>query len=126
MRLTHPKDGENMSVDIESALVNASGESMIETLGEPLRNDEFMRDLFKLHVRLECLSKKRTVSTESKKWERRTLSSLVRNAIKSAHSCTLSKVWRQRSTCVVYFLNLGSAFSLAARLAAHVYQYQLE
>jgi hypothetical protein len=39
----------------------------------------------------------------------RTLSSCFRNAIQSAHSCTLSNELRQRSTCCVYFLYLGSA-----------------
>lgn len=40
----------------------------------------------------------------------RTLSSLVKNAIKSAHSWMLSNVARHLSTCCVYFLNFGSPF----------------
>ena len=47
-----------MGIDIEGALVYASWECGIETLGEPLRDDELARDLFKLHVRLECLPPK--------------------------------------------------------------------
>lgn len=40
---------------------------------------------------------------------RRTLSSCFRNAMKSAHSCTLSNEFKHFSTCWVYFLYFGSA-----------------
>lgn len=49
---------------------------------------------------------------------RLTLSNLVRKAMKSAHSCAVSNVWRHLSTCITYFLNFGSALNAASRAFA--------
>src|SRR5712672_1408241 len=38
----------------------------------------------------------------------RTFNNCLRNAIKSAHSCTLSNEFKHLSTCCAYFLYLGS------------------
>src|SRR5260370_13709623 len=38
----------------------------------------------------------------------RTFNNCLRNAMKSAHSCTLSNVFKHLSTCCAYFLYLGS------------------
>jgi hypothetical protein len=39
----------------------------------------------------------------------RTFKSCFRNAMQSAHSCTLSKEFKHFSTCCAYFLYFGSA-----------------
>lgn len=107
-RITYAKDREDVGVYIKSSLVYASRQGGVQALGETFGYNEFVRDLLELEVGLEGLhqviSQHQGVSSACV----RTLSSCFRNAIQSAHSCTLSKAFKHFSTCWVYFLYFGS------------------
>lgn len=106
-----------MVVDVESALVHTGREGGVEALRKTLGDDELVRDGGELRVALESLGQSRTsvqYDTATKKQRkgrerRRTLRSLARKVIKSAHSLTWSKLCRVFSTDEEYLRYLGSA-----------------
>lgn len=96
-----------MRVNIQGPLVNTGRQCRIQALRQPLSHHQLARDLLELLVRLQRLMVGyNMVSGVYRK--RHTFSNDFRNDMKSAHSCTLSNELRHRSTCWVYFLNLGS------------------
>lgn len=106
-----------MCVDVESPLVDAGRESRVKTLRETLRNREFVRDLGVLRRCLEGLRAAGCSEYSADPGESlrgRTLRSLARNVMKSAHSFTWSNDWSVFSTAAEYLRYFGSAWSAAS------------
>ena len=97
-QVTHAKNGKDVNVYIKSALMHPSRQGRVQALGKTFSYNKFVRDLLELEVGLERL---RLAISHREPLPAcvHTLSSCFKNAIQSAHSCTLSKAFKHFSTC---------------------------
>ena len=87
--------------------MHPSRQGRVQALRETFSYNELVWDLLKLEVGLESLEQGSVTSNLISPCVC-TLRSCFRNAMQSAHSCTLSKAFKHFSTCWVYFLYFGS------------------